>query len=230
MRSIRFQNLSLAEAEELTIRVWVALEKHRLAAPKLEVNQQTDQLELIFSFDSEPACAIVTAEIQRVKDETSFALTQSPSTMRLPGSVSPQWMGSRRINVLMAYGGLVAIALLIASLGLYPFRLSFTGDRLSQLLVGYSRPDLTLLLFVPFGIAGFLSVRGILRAGRASIVALILSASLSFAIEVLQAFDPGQVSSTTDALLALIAAGVGVVGAYLIEARLVHLRELLQGF
>src|SRR5262249_45202901 len=112
------------------------------------------------------------------------------------------------------YGGLVAIALLIALLGLYPFRLSFTGDRLSQLLVGYSRPDLTLLLFVAFGIAGFLSVRGILRAGRASVVALVLSASLSFAIEMLQAFDPGQVSSSTDALLAIMAAGVGVVAAW----------------
>jgi VanZ family protein len=208
----------------------MALEEHQLAAPKLEAILQTGQLELTFSFDSEPACAIVTAEIQHVKYAASFAISHAPSMASLPGSVFARWMAWRRINALMTYGGLVATALLIVVLGLYPFRLSFTGDRLSQLLIGYSRPDLGLLLFVPFGIASFLSVRGPFGPGGASIVALVLSASLSFAIEVLQAFDPGQVSSTTDALLAITAAGVGVAAAYLFEARLVQLRELLQGF
>jgi len=79
MRLIKFQNLSPAEAEEVITSVWVALEKNQLTAPKLDVIEQTDQLEITLAFDSEPACAIVTAEIQNVKYATSFSLRRSPS-------------------------------------------------------------------------------------------------------------------------------------------------------
>jgi hypothetical protein len=114
----------------------------------------------------------------------------------------------------------IAISLLITRVGLSPFRLSFTADRWLHLLVGYSTPDSSLLLFVPFGIAGFACLRASLSRAKASVVALLSSASLALAIETLQAFEPGQISSITDAVLASLCGAIGVIAAQLLDSRL----------
>jgi VanZ family protein len=102
--------------------------------------------------------------------------------------------------------------------GLSPFSISFTSDRWDHLFVGYPRPDISLVFFAPFGFAAFTRLQARLCRVKASVVALLSSASLALAIETLQAFDPGQISSITDAVLASLCAGLGVIAAQLLDS------------
>jgi VanZ family protein len=102
--------------------------------------------------------------------------------------------------------GLVATALLIVVLTLSPFEFSFTEDGWNRLLGWNPHPKASdvisnLLLFSPFGFAGFYAL-GQARRVVTSVTAIVVSGlSLSTVIEMLQAFDKGRDSSIDDVVL-----------------------------
>jgi hypothetical protein len=64
MKSITFRKLSLSEAEDLLVSVWLIIEKHQIATPKLASNWQSDQLDIVLTFGSEAERAAVELQIR----------------------------------------------------------------------------------------------------------------------------------------------------------------------
>ena len=113
---------------------------------------------------------------------------------------------------------LLAVATgLIVYVSLYPFRFAGHGPTLLEALQAISwqragRGDIfnNLLLYMPFGFCATLVLKSRLRRAWAMVAAVAIGASLSLAMELLQASIPLRVSSLRD--LSLNAAG-SVVGA-----------------
>jgi DNA-binding transcriptional LysR family regulator len=59
MHSINCNDLSDLEAEDLIREVWLLLEKHRIATPKLTVSRRANRLQIAFTFGSEADRAMV---------------------------------------------------------------------------------------------------------------------------------------------------------------------------
>jgi hypothetical protein len=64
MHSIDLRNLSISEAEDLLLEVWLALEKHQVATPKVITIRQANRLEIALTFESEAERATVATELQ----------------------------------------------------------------------------------------------------------------------------------------------------------------------
>jgi VanZ family protein len=124
---------------------------------------------------------------------------------------------------------LIAAALVIAVLTLYPFDFSFTVERWADVLVWHGREKVfdlivNLLLFCPFGAAGFFALRHPLRPLRAAIVTVLMGFGLSLTIETLQAFDRGRDSSVNDVILNAISTMLGLWIARAVEPVLARRR------
>jgi hypothetical protein len=59
MHSINFDDLSDPEAEDLIREVWLLLEKHQIATPKLTASRRANRLQIALTFGSEAERATV---------------------------------------------------------------------------------------------------------------------------------------------------------------------------
>jgi hypothetical protein len=59
MQTITFCDLSLPEAEDLILQVWLRIEKRQISTPKLISRWQTNRLQISLTFSSEAECATV---------------------------------------------------------------------------------------------------------------------------------------------------------------------------
>lgn len=127
-------------------------------------------------------------------------------------------------------------AVLIAYGSLYPFlgwhgpldaALDFVGAPWSRHV---SRSDIitNILVYLPLGALIARALRYRLNPWLAFLAAALLGALLSFAMESLQAYLPGRVSSRLDWLLNSLGTLLGALGAALIQARWGPLRALAQ--
>jgi hypothetical protein len=64
MKSITFRKLSLSDAEDLLVSVWLIIERQQIATPKLASSWQADQLDIVFTFGSDAEHAAVELQIR----------------------------------------------------------------------------------------------------------------------------------------------------------------------
>jgi hypothetical protein len=64
MRSIRFQRLSITEAEDMIILLSLITEEQRIATPKLKSSRQAEGLEIVLTFESEAQRAAVELQMR----------------------------------------------------------------------------------------------------------------------------------------------------------------------
>ena len=63
MGYVRAANLSTSEAENVLVKIWIALEKHGLSSPKITIRSRATKLEIEFLFESERDESLITAEL-----------------------------------------------------------------------------------------------------------------------------------------------------------------------
>jgi hypothetical protein len=201
------------EAEEIIIDVWLALEKMKLPSPKITVGSQSPALLIDLRFE-QPAHE----ELVRNEALSAYRRAIVASDSR---QIALWW---RYIRGPAGRICLIAVALLIVLISLYPFRFTFTADYWTRLLTGYVAPSqhewpFEIPLYFALGIVGFVAFNALFGHVRASIITLLLGASLSVVIEALQVFELDKVSSAGDVFLALLTTGCGVLAGYLVQAR-----------
>jgi hypothetical protein len=69
MRSIRFQRLSISEAEDLIILLSLITEAQRIATPRLTSSRQVEGLEIVLTFESEAQRAAVELQMRGYSKE-----------------------------------------------------------------------------------------------------------------------------------------------------------------
>jgi hypothetical protein len=74
MYSIDVQNLSISEAEDLLLRVWLALAKHQIATPTVTSRQRASGWDIVLVFGSEAERATVAAALEDVRSRMSQEL------------------------------------------------------------------------------------------------------------------------------------------------------------
>jgi VanZ family protein len=201
------------EAEQIIIDVWLVLEKMKLPSPMVTISSQSPGLLIDLRFEQPAHEELVRNEALSIYRR---AIVASDSRR----------LGLRWQNIRGPAGRicLIAVALLIVLISLYPFRFTFTAGYWTRLLTGHVAPSqhewpFEIPLYFPLGIVGFVAFNALFGHVRASIVTLLIGTSLSVIIEALQAFELDKVSSAGDVFLALLTTGCGVLAGYLVQTR-----------
>ena len=202
-----------SEAERIIADVWRALERMKLPSPRITVSSQSPSLLIDLHFEQPNH-----EELVRDEALSSYGRAILASD---PGRIDLPWQYVRGPVGRIC---LIAVALLIVLISLYPFRFTFTADYWTRLLTGYVAPSqhgwlFESPLYFPLGIVGFVAFNALFGHVRASIITLLLGTSLSVVIEALQVFELDKVSSAGDVFLALLTTGCGVLAGYLVQAR-----------